>query len=187
MSSSQSTFLRKRTPPFRQRAPRPAGRRRGNAMSRRCCEPREHNICFSARFSANSPKKQQFFFSPSPVPKCSSVFFVFFLLLSDKQTHSVVTHRGLTCADMARVSVSISRPETHFSSEHRPVIEPCDKSLEMQRFALTDTAQYSVILLLRHFVFIVSAVPGEKALSLFTWSCTITVLHANDRLLLCWL
>lgn len=85
---------------------------------------------------------------------------------SDKHAHSAVTHRGLTSADMARVSVSVSRPETHFSSEHRLVIEPCDKSLEVQRFALTDTAQYSVILLRQHFgfFFIVRAVPGQKSL-----------------------
>lgn len=66
--------------------------------------------------------------------------------------------------------MSVSRPETRFSPEHRLVIEPCDERVEVQRLALTDTAQHSVILLLQHFLFffIARAVPGEEALFLFT-------------------
>ncbi len=60
--------------------------------------------------------------------------------------------------------MSISGLKAHFSPELGPVIEPRDKSLKINRFALTGSAYYSVLLLVQHFSFHCESRTGRKVL-----------------------
>lgn len=79
---------------------------------------------------------------------------------SDKQTNThthgvlwLTEESRLQARELTPIAVSISSLKAHFSSELGPVIEPRDKSLKINHFALTGSAYYSVILLLQHFSF----------------------------------
>lgn len=98
-----------------------------------------------------------------------------------------VTHTGVTplstgadanCVCLVCVCVSISSLETHFSSE---LVTLCQKSAN--KVFCSDLSRNAAA---PAFIFVWWELRKEKR-SPPTQSCTITVLHANDWLLLCWL